>query len=132
MDVASAYSGQLYDRSILNIIQERLHPSVVYASLTKEQKLNVNSSASKLYQSTMFLHQSNRRRYGKLLVELENDFTKGNGDYPDTLVKAYHLLSEYKHYQPKFVPTNSSSSVAFVQKTKGMMSRTSEKVKDHS
>jgi hypothetical protein len=76
----------------------------------------------------MFLHQSDRRQYGKLLEELENDFTKGNDDsYPDTLVKAYHLLSEYKHYQPKkFVPTDSSSSVAFVQKTKSM-SWTSEK-----
>jgi hypothetical protein len=100
-------------------------------SLMDEQKLNVNSSASELYQATMFLHQSDRRRYGKLLEELENDFTKGNDDYPQTLVKAYHLLSEYKHYQPKFVPTDSSSSVAFVQKTKSM-SRTSKKVKDDS
>jgi len=79
----------------------------------------------------MFLHQSDRRQCGKLLEELEDDFTKGNDDYPDTLIKAYHLLSEYKHYQPKFVPTDSSSSVAFVQKTKSM-SRTSEKVKDDS
>ena len=76
---------------------------------------------------------SYRCRYSKLLEELENDFTKqGNDDYPDTLVKAYHLLSEYKHYQPKFVvPTDSSSSVAFVQKTKSM-SQTSEKVKHDS
>ena len=79
----------------------------------------------------MFLHQSDRRRYDKLLEELENDFTKGNDDYPQTLVKAYHLLCEYKHYTPKFVPSDSSSSVAFVQKTKSM-SRTSEKVKDDS
>ena len=132
VDVVSAYSGQLYDRSILNIIQERLHPGVLaYTLLTEVQKLIVNSSASELYQATMFLHQSDRRRYGKLLEELENDFTKGNDDHPDTFVKAYHLLSEYKHYQPKFVPTGSSSSVAFVQKTKSM-SQTSEKVKDDS
>ena len=39
--------------------------------------------------------------------------------------------SEYKNYQPKFVPTDSSSSVAFVQKTKSN-SRISEKVKDVS
>ena len=103
----------------------------MYETLTEEQKLNLHSSASELYQATMFLHQSDRRRYGKLLEELENDFTKGNDDYPQTLVKAYHLLCEYKHYTPKFVPTDSSSSVAFVQKTKSM-SRTSEKVKDDS
>jgi hypothetical protein len=132
VDVASAYSGQLYDRSILNSIQERLHPGVAYASLTEAQKLVIRSSASELYQATMFLHQSDRRQYGKLLEELENDFTKDNDDYPDTLVKVYHLLSEYKHYQPKFVPTDSSSSVAFVQKNTKSSSQTSEKVKDDS
>jgi hypothetical protein len=94
VDVASAYNGQLYDWSILNIIHERLHPGVAYETITKAQKLIVNSSASELYQATMFLHQSDRRQYSKLLEELENDFTKGNDDYPDTLVKAYHLLSE--------------------------------------
>ena len=98
VDVASAYNGQLYDWSILNIIQEWIHPGVAYETITEAEKLIVNSSASELYQLTMFLHQSDRRRYGKLLHELENDFTKGNDDYPDTLVKAYHLLSEYKHY----------------------------------
>ena len=110
---------------------EQRHPGLAYETLTEEQKLNLHSSASELYQATMFLHQSDRRRYGKLLEEIENAFTKGNNNYPETLVKAYHLLSEYKHYQPKFVPTDSSSSVAFVQKTKSM-SRTSEKVKDDS
>jgi hypothetical protein len=128
VDVASAYNGQLYDQSILNIIMERRHSGLTYETLTEEQKLDVKSSASELYQATMFLHQSDRHQYGKLLEELENDFTKGNDDYPQTLVKAYHLLSGYKHYQPKFVPTDSSSSVASVQKTKSM-SRTSEKSK---
>ena len=78
----------------------------------------------------MFLHQRDRHRYGKLLEELENDFTKGNDDYPVTLVNAYHLLSEYKHYQPKFVPTDSSSSVAFVRKNTKNNSWISEKDKD--
>jgi hypothetical protein len=87
----------LYDQSILNIITEKRHTGLAYEKLTAEQKLDVNSSASELYQATMFLHQSDRRQYGKLLEELENDFTKGNDDYPQTLVKAYHLLCKYKH-----------------------------------
>jgi hypothetical protein len=131
VDVASAYNGQLYDQSILNIIIKKRHTGLAYEAPTDEQKLDVNSSVSELYQATMFLHQSDCRQYGKLLEELENDFTKGNDDYPQTLVKAYHLLCEYKNYQPKFVPSDSSSSVAFLQKTK-YMSRTSEKVKDDS
>jgi hypothetical protein len=73
---------------------ERSHTGLAYETLTDEQKLDLHSSASELYQATsMFLHQSDRRhRYGKLLEELENDFTKGNDDYPETLVN--HLIRQ--------------------------------------
>jgi hypothetical protein len=64
VDVASAYNGQLYDQSILNIIMEKRHTGLAYETLTDEQKLDANSSASELYQATMFLHQSDHRRYG--------------------------------------------------------------------
>jgi hypothetical protein len=70
----------------------------VYDDLNKQQKTAVHTAASELYQATMLLHQSDRCRYGKLLEELKNDFTKGNDDYPLTLVNAYHLISEYKHW----------------------------------
>jgi hypothetical protein len=116
MDVASAYNGQLYDMAIVNICHDRLHPGVEYETLDVPQKQAVHTAASELYQATMFLQQSDRRRYGKLLEELENAFTKGNDDYPVTLVNAYRLLSEYKHWEPKSTPSE-SSSVAFAQQT---------------
>ena len=62
----------------------------------------------------MFITQSDRRRYGKLSEELENSFTKGNDDYPDNLVSAYHLINEYKCWQPK-ASTPEPSGVAFTQ-----------------
>jgi hypothetical protein len=49
VDVASAYNGQLYDQSILNIIMEKRHTGLAYEALTAEQKLDLNSSASELY-----------------------------------------------------------------------------------
>jgi hypothetical protein len=64
----------------------------------------------------MFLHQSNKRRYRKLQEELEDSFTRGNDDYATTLVKAFHLISEYKHYEVK-TSTPDASTVTFAQKT---------------
>jgi hypothetical protein len=76
----------------------------------------------------MFLHQSDRRCYGKLLKELKNSFTRGNDHYPGTLVKAFHLISEYKHYEAKVVAPD-ASTVAFAQKN-GV--KTKDKGKDNS
>jgi hypothetical protein len=39
-------------------------------------------------------------RYGKMLEELENYFTKRSNNYPSTAVtSAYNLLVNYKNYQ---------------------------------
>jgi hypothetical protein len=65
--------------------------------------------------ATAFVLQCNRRRYGKLLEELENDFTKGHNKYPSDTVKAYQLLNKYKHWKPNSkVPQ--SEGVAFAQR----------------
>jgi hypothetical protein len=47
----------------------------------------------------------------------------GNDDYPDNLLSAYHLMNEYKCWQPKTAPPD-SSSVAFAQKGKGKYDNT--------
>ncbi len=39
-----------------------------------------------------------RSRYGKLIEEIENDFVKGNNDYPETPTEAYNLLVNYRSY----------------------------------
>jgi hypothetical protein len=91
VDVATSYNGQLHDQAIVHIVTERLHPNVVYDILTDAQKLVVQTASSDLYLATMFIHQSDRRRYGKLSEELENSSTKGNDDYPDNLVSAYTI-----------------------------------------
>ena len=60
----------------------------------------------------MFIAQSDHHRYGKLSKELKNDFTKGNNDYPTNLVSAFHLINEFKQWQPPMT-TPASSRVAF-------------------
>ena len=115
VDVVTAYNGQLHDQAIVDIVTEQLHPTLLFSTLTDPQKLVVHTASSELYLATMFIHQSDRRRYGKLSEELENSFTKGNDDNPNDLVSAYHLINEYKCWKPT---TNApdSSGVAFAQK----------------
>jgi hypothetical protein len=115
VDVATAYSGQLHDQAIVDITTERLHPGISYETLNAAQKAIVQTASSELYLATMFIYQSDRRLYGKLSEDLENSFIKGNADYPDNLVSAYHLINEYKCWQPKSAAPD-SSGVAFAQK----------------
>ena len=97
---------------------QRLHgEGARYSQLTVAQREEVRTAANELYMATVFIAQADKRRYGKLQEELENDFTKGNDNYPTDLVKAYHMLSEYKHYVPKPTPID-TNEVAFVQTEK--------------
>ena len=125
VDVATAYNGQLHDQAIIDIVMDKIHPGVDFPTLTPAQQQSVNDAAGELYLSTMFIHQSDRRRYGKLSEELENAFTKGNDDYPDNLVSTYHLLNEYKNWSPRsLVPE--VHGIAFAQKGKKKKSSSSE------
>jgi Zinc knuckle len=108
VDVATTYNGQLYDGAIVDIVTDRLHRGVLFAALTADQKAEVENQFNELY-------QSDRRRYGKLSEELKNAFTKGRDDYPTNLVSAYHLINEYKNWQPR-ASIPDPTGVAFVQK----------------
>jgi hypothetical protein len=43
-----------------------------------------------------FLYAVDKFRYGKLLDELENDFTKGAEHCPDSVTKANNIVVNYK------------------------------------
>jgi hypothetical protein len=47
----------------------------------------------------VFLYAVDKQRHGKLLDELENDFTKGTDKYPDSVTKAYNLVVNHKGQQ---------------------------------
>ena len=83
VDVASSYSSQLYDRLILNIIQERQHSGVAYSTLTEEQKLIVHSREWCIVQlvapqrlwslwRVQFLHSLPVRIFGRAVLSKES------------------------------------------------------------
>ena len=130
VDDTTAYNGQLHDQAIIDIACERSKVGKC-STLTADQQYVVKLAASELYHATIFIHQSDRRRYGKLSENLENSFTtKANDDYPNNLVSAYHLINEYNCYSPKS-PAPDSAAVAFAQKA-GKGKGNSGKNKDDS
>ena len=49
----------------------------------------IETTAREIYLACAFVINSDLRRYGRLIEELENDYTKGNDNYPHNMVKDY-------------------------------------------
>ena len=95
------YKGQLRDQAITEITTETAHAGMDYDTLTADQQAIVQDNAKDMYLACAFLCQSDRKRYERLLEELDNDYTKGNSNYPTDIVTAYRMISEYKNWQPR-------------------------------
>ena len=71
------------------------------ADLDEDERVTINASAREIYLSCAFVVAYDPKRYGRLAEELENDYTKGNNNYPTNMLKAYHLIDEYKSWTPR-------------------------------
>ena len=74
----------------------------------------IESTSREIYLTCAFVINSDLRQYGRLIEELENDYTKGNDNYPRNMVKYYQLLNEYNQWNPR-ATLPESSGVAFSQ-----------------
>ena len=84
------------------------------ADLQDDELKKIETTERDIYPSCAFVMNSDLKRYGRLIEELENDYTKGNDNYPRNMVKAYQLLNEYKRWNPReTIPE--ASGVAFLQ-----------------
>ena len=78
VNIATAYNGQIHDQAITDMATETAHAGVDYDTLTAAQQAVVKENAKDMYLACTLLCQSDRKRYSRLLEELENDYTKGN------------------------------------------------------
>ena len=101
-DMAESYKGTLHDAAVFKISllasKVRNMPEV---DLDKDERLIINSIEREIYLSCMFVIASDPKRYGRLVEELENDYTKGNNNYPTNMVKSCQLINEYKSWTPR-------------------------------
>ena len=87
--MAESYHAKLYDQAMFKIAQD----SIVY-SMTAEADIQddeikmIETTAREIYLACAFVINSDVRRYRRLIEELENEYTKGNDNYPHNMVKA--------------------------------------------
>jgi hypothetical protein len=67
----------------------------------------IRSAAKKKFAAVGLLKRADIHRYGSLLIDLENSFSRGVDQYPVDLTAAYNLLLNYK---PKNTPTAEQST----------------------
>ena len=119
MDVVVTYKGQLYDPGVLTMVfnNSSYDKKVGFGALKDAEKKALHEKAFELQLVTMFITQADKCWYGKLQEELQNNYMHGNDDYPEDLIKAYHMLNEYQHWIPKKQDMD-TNSVAFAQAEK--------------
>ena len=101
-EMEESYEGTIHDAAVFRIalLSSNLR-ATPEADLYEDERATINTAAREIYLSCAFIVASDPNRYGRLVEELKNDYTKGNNDYPTNMVKAYQLINEYKSWTPR-------------------------------
>ena len=95
--MAESYDAKLYDQAMFKIAQDStVYSKTAEANLQDGKLKMIETTAREIYLAFAFVINSDLRRYRRLIEELENNYTKGNDNYPRIMVKAYQLLNKYK------------------------------------
>jgi hypothetical protein len=70
--------------------------NIDFLTASKEEMADAVKASQDKYLAVAFILGSDRNRYGKLIENLENDYTQGQNRYPTTLTSAYGLLTNWK------------------------------------
>ena len=122
VEIATSYDNKLYDDKLLNHLCEKEHDTT-WATLQEEPEENENlieeleAEAHDITVATGFLACCDRRRYGKVLDDLENDCIKGDFNYPRDMPAAYKMLSEYNTGIRGNSNASQTTGLAFAQRT---------------
>ena len=115
VDMAESYDAKLYDQAMFKIAQDSTVCSTTAEADLQDNKLKmIKTTAREIYLACAFVINSGFWRYGRLIKEIENDYTKDNDNYSRNMVKANQLLNEYKQWKQR-ATLPESSGVAFSQ-----------------
>ena len=113
--MAESYDAKLYDQVMFKIAQDStVYSTTAEADLQDDELKIIETTAQEIYLACAFVINSDLRRYGRLIEEVEKDYTKGNDNYPRNMVKANQLLNEYKQWNSR-ATLHESSGVVFSQ-----------------
>ena len=92
VDMEESYDTKLYDQAMFKIAQDStVYSTTAEADLQDDEIKMIETTAQDIYLACAFVINSDLRRYGRLIEELENDYTKGNDNYPRNMVSFYHI-----------------------------------------
>ena len=82
-DMAESYDARLYDQAVFKIAQDStVYNTTAEVNLQDDERKMIETTAREIYLSCAFVINYDLKRYGRLIEELENDYTKGNDNYP--------------------------------------------------
>ena len=70
--------------------------NLTWEGATMKEKELASDQGHEGYMATAFILGSDRRRYGRYIEDLQNDFLQGQDNYPASLVSAYNILLGWK------------------------------------
>ena len=115
MDVLEQHRGVIgQDETFLEYDME--YKELTSRTRTEERTKEAKVRCKEKFLAYTFIYKADNDKYGKLKEELQNDYTKGNDNYPDTLIEAIQMLNKYKLPYKKQITT--TTGVSFAQKGK--------------
>jgi hypothetical protein len=95
IEVIKHYGGAIGKDKALLLEELKLAGHDADTAATKEILIAKDKAKCKAH-AIAFLKQSNKGRYGLLIMELKNQFTRGTNQYPTSITETYNLLVKYK------------------------------------
>ena len=116
VEIATSYDNQLHDEALSKQVCQEQHGHKDLATLTVDEKEAVDEEAHQKYIACGFLLQANENKYGHVTADLENDYMKGDNNYPKNMPEAYKYLDEYNTGNSKRDShSRPASQLAFMQ-----------------
>jgi hypothetical protein len=84
------------DTGLIDATFATTNPAVTRDTTTPPMVKAAEKNAREQYLACTFLLGSDRKQYGKLLENLENEFTQKTDKWPKTITDAYSLLLNWK------------------------------------
>jgi hypothetical protein len=82
-------------------------------NVSDASKRKAMETAKNRYLAMTMLTAADVTRYSRLLEDLDNDYTKGNDNYPRTVTKAYNLIINYRQARPEARIYHNAEGVPF-------------------
>lgn len=94
VEVIQHYGGSVGDDNIF-ILNELKKKGLDYSTAEAKDIVEATEQAKSKAQGIAFLKRSDKGRYGLLLTELKNCYSRQKDEYPNSITEAYNLLVTY-------------------------------------